>query len=427
MIVFFSIIYNFILLPLLWLAFHFLALFDKKFRAGIDGRKSLFLHLRSEVNKISARQIRIWIHCASLGEYEQAKPIIAELKLRYSSVLIVVTFFSPSGYANARKNSEDEIQMYLPFDSPVNAHRFYTIVQPHVALFMSYDLWWNHIQQMRKHKIPIIVANARLKISSTIERVYYKLLFNQVQFIFTVSEREVEKFHSIEVTQPLVECYGETRMDQVWNRAHTSSSQQLLDAKVYKDKIVLIIGSSWREDEEIILPALYSLYEEFPRIVTIIAPHEPTHSNLEHIEREIEGRLTSLRYSFIATYRNERIILIDSIGILLPMYQYADIVFVGGSFKEKVHNVLEPAVFGVPIIVGPHYYNANEAIELQKRGGLFSVYTKDELHLLLRDLILNEQRRTQAGNISQHFVQEHRGATQKIVEHLDTLLPQELT
>jgi 3-deoxy-D-manno-octulosonic-acid transferase len=418
----FSLLYNLLFLPVLWLVFHFLALVDKKFHQGIEGRKKLFPQLKNEIAKKSLRKIHVWIHCASLGEYEQAKPIIAALQLQYSSLMIVVTFFSPSGYAHAQKNNDDVIHLYLPFDTIVNARRFYDLVHPDVALFMSYDLWWNHIRQMRKHNVPIVVANARLKVSSTVERVFYKLLFNQTQFIFTVAEKEVEKFRAIGISKPVVEYFGETRIDQVWNRAHTTSSQQLLHAKVYEHKIVIVLGSTWREDEEILLPALCLLYEEFPHVLTIIVPHEPSFKNLERIESAIEGQLTSLRYSMIATYNNEKLILIDSIGVLLPMYQYADIVFVGGSCKEKVHNVLEPAVFGVPIIVGPHYYNANEAIELQKCGGLFSIYTQEELLLLLRALILDEQRRTNAGNISQQFVESNRGATQKIIAHLDSIV-----
>ena len=165
MIKVFSLLYNLLFLPVLWLVFHFLALVDKKFHQGIEGRKKLFPQLKNEIAKKSLRKIHVWIHCASLGEYEQAKPIIAALQLQYSSLMIVVTFFSPSGYAHAQKNNDDVIHLYLPFDTIVNARRFYDLVHPDVALFMSYDLWWNHIRQMRKHNVQIVVANARLKVS----------------------------------------------------------------------------------------------------------------------------------------------------------------------------------------------------------------------------------------------------------------------
>jgi len=415
-------LYNIFFIPFLWFGFYVAALFNPKIRRGIEGRKNLFVHLERSLAYSQNKGKRIWIHSSSLGEFEQAKPIIAQLKKNAPSLCVIASFFSPSGFENAKLDGLVDVKTYLPFDSTANAKRFLEIVRPDVALFMSYDLWSNHIWQLRENNIPIVVANVRLRMSFFLKRMYYRMMFSNVQYLFTVSDSEQENIRSLGITNAVIETIGESRFDQVVQRANEAKEKQLLAKNVIEGKQVFVIGSSWEEDERVFIPALFQLSTEHKNLLTIFVPHEPTEKTLIRIESQLSEKNSSIRFSQMKNYNNEQIILVDSIGVLLSLYQYADIAFVGGSFKEKVHNVLEPAVFGIPVLVGPKFQNSNEAIALQQLGGIISVNDEQELFLTLKKIFTNEILKNDIGRICKAFVEQHRGATEKIVKHVEEIL-----
>jgi 3-deoxy-D-manno-octulosonic-acid transferase len=234
-----------------------------------------------------------------------------------------------------------------------------------------------------------------------------------------VSAEDKEVFESFGVTHPVVSVIGDTRYDQVWRRSAESRTRRLIDPKVLEEKKVLVIGSSWREDEEILIPACRSVFETHPCFLVILVPHEPTEENLERIESSLNGSASSIRFSNLHEYRGEKIILIDSIGILMGLYQYADAAFVGGSFRGGVHNVLEPAAYGVPVLFGPKHTNSREAMDmLGERAGLTGGDTwtvANELRRLLDD----DAWRREVGERALTIVKRNVGATDRFLAYLE--------
>ena len=405
---------------MLWFVFHVVSWFNPKVKRGIDGRKKLFENLELQLSLFLKERKRILIHSSSLGEFEQAKPIIAELKKKFPNVIIVASFFSPSGFENAKLDGVVDVKTYLPFDSVFKAKKFIEIVQPQLVMFMSYDLWSNHIWQMRKRNIPIVVANVRLRMNSFFKRIYYRMMLNEVQYIFAVSEIESEKIRSLNISKPHIETIGETRFDQVWKRAEESKQKQLLSTNILEGKKVFIIGSSWEEDERVLIPAVTRLSSQEENLLTIFVPHEPSETTLQCIESQLQH--STIRFSQVEQYNNEKIIMVDSVGVLFSLYQYAHVAFVGGSFKQNVHNVLEPAMFGIPILIGPYFENSPEAIELKTLQGIFSVSNETEMFDELTKFFTDEKLRRQHGNIAKQFVENHCGATEKVVKFIATIL-----
>ncbi len=414
------IVYEFLLLPLFAGIMKFVSLFNEKAKRGIDGRKKMFEKLLLEVHGLDKRKRLIWFHSSSLGEFEQAKPIIEHLH-SLGIYNILVTFFSPSGYENSKNYAYADIISYLPFDKTNLIKRFITYVKPSLVVFMRYDVWPNLLFQLRRKNVPVFLVDATLRDSATnsffIVRNFYKKLYNDLTRILTVSEKDMENFIRLGVNEKIVDVAGDTRFDRVYSKSLVASKKNLLDKTQFAGKPVFIIGSSWEADEEVLFPAIVKLLDYGYEFVTIVVPHEPTQSRIEGIENYFAGNYSTIRFSEMRNYTDEKIIIVDSIGILLSLYYYGDIAYVGGSFKQ-IHNVLEPAVFGVPILFGPKIETSREAIELTERGAGLIVNNKKEAYKKLRMLLLNENVRKELGKISADFVKENIGATDKIVLEL---------
>ena len=418
-------IYNAIIVPLFWLLFQVGGMFNRKIRRGLRGRKNLFEKLEQDIKLLQKRR-RFWFHSSSMGEFEQAKPIIAELRKRYDDIDIIVTFFSPSGYEPSKNYKLADLITYLPFDSVKNARRFLDLVDPSIAIMVRYDIWPNHIWELRKRGIPIVIANATLRKSSSrhypVLKSFHKVVYNQITSILTVSENDVEAFKNFGLTLPAVHAIGETRYDQVWQRSLDAKTKHLIPASILRRKKVFVVGSSWDEDEAVLLPAFRRIAQHDSNALMILVPHEPTLSTLERLELSLNYTMRAIRFSDLNDYSNENVILVDSIGILMSLYQYADVAYVGGSFRQGIHNVLEPAVYGVPVLYGPKHENSQEAVALAKRGGSFVVTTAEECYLELRRLFNDKKTRMRAGAESLRLVQENVGATQRFIEYLETAL-----
>ncbi len=417
----FNIFYNFIVLPLLYAALRFAGLFNKKIRAGILGRKRVYEKLILSATSINKNKKLIWFHSSSLGEFEQAKPIIEKLK-QEKDVNVLITFFSPSGYENSIKYPFADLIAYIPFDTKANAEKFIAITNPTLAVIMRYDVWPNMITSLKAKNIPIYLVDATLRSNSPRQypliKSFHKILFGNLTRILTVSESDASEFKSFGFDDKKVSAVGDTRFDRVYQRSLLAKEKRLISYNVLKGKKVLVAGSTWEQDEEVIFPAFLKLASVEKNVIMIVAPHEPTLLHLEKIENEFAGELKTIRFSHLNNFSDERVIIVDSIGILLTLYTYANVAYVGGSFKQNIHNILEAAVYGTPVLFGPKIENSQEAKKLAEIGGGIIINNKRQAYKNLRKLFSEETLRSNAGDISASYVQSNIGATQKILDEI---------
>jgi 3-deoxy-D-manno-octulosonic-acid transferase len=418
------IIYNSIAVPLLWAGFHLYALVSAKARRAFAGRAGLFDQLEAQMRNIPAGARRVWFHSSSMGEFEQAKPIIAELKVRHPEIAVIVSFFSPSGFEHSRTYKLASAITYIPFDSYRNAGRFVELVSPAAAVIVRYDVWPNHLWALNRHHVPTMIASATLRPTTPrslpVAQAFHNYLYNGLTAILTVSDEDRTVFASFDVARPELAVVGDTRYDQVLRRSQESRQRRFLPDHVVRGRTVLVAGSSWAEDERLLVPAILRSIREDANLLAVIVPHEPTIEHLEALEDQL-GTM-SIRLSSIADYANERVIVVDSVGILMGLYQYAAVAYVGGGFGGGVHNVLEPAAYGIPVLCGPRCDNSQEAERLMHRGGLFVGRDETELYRHLRRLLTDEAGRKAAGNTARLFVESNTGATERILSYLEKLL-----
>lgn len=390
------------------------------------GRKQLFKELERKISQLKSSHTRIWFHSSSLGEFEQAKPIIAEIKRLRPDIQIVISFFSPSGYEHSLNYHLADIIVYIPFDSLGNARKFVRIVAPSAAVFIRYDIWPNHLWALKEKNIPTFVVSAQIRKRSyqsiPVIGNFIRSIYNSVDYILTVSENDKNFYRKIGIDKPTIEVIGDTRYDQVWKRKSESVNKDLIDSDITKGRKIIVIGSSWREDEKVILPAIFSLFSGIKNLLVILVPHEPKEENIEGIERELNGKLSSIRFSHLHHYNNEPVIIIDSVGILMTLYRYGHIAYIGGGFGAGVHNVLEPAVYGIPILCGPRISNSQEALLLKKEGVLFEIlFTEDMINYCMR-FMTDEGSRIQCGNKALEIVKKNVGATVKCLSYLEKVM-----
>ncbi len=423
---FWKLFYRVLIVPGAWVLFHALAMFDSKAARGIRGRKNLFVNLEQRMVTLNPNHRRVWFHASSLGEFEQAKPIIAELKQKYDDLDVIVSFFSASGYEHSQNYKLANAITYIPFDSARNARRFVQIVKPVAAVVVRYDVWPNHLWALRRAGIPVFIASATLRDNTVrrlpIVRQFYKAMYEALDFILTVSQDDKGVFDAFNLSHPVVAVVGDTRYDQVLKRSTESKKRRILDGRILSGKKVLVVGSSWKEDEQVFIPACEKIFQTHPELLVVLVPHEPTVENLERIEDELEHRLTSIRFSQLNQYSGEKIVVVDSVGILMALYQHAHTAYVGGSFRTGIHNVLEPAVYGIPVLFGPVHQNSQEAMVLVREGGAIACKDSQELFENIQTLLNDETRRREAGEKAWAFVCSHAGATEKFLSYVEKIL-----
>lgn len=416
-----SLIYNYIVLPLLFSFFYLLSPFNKKVKRGLKERKRLFENIIIELHGLNRRKKMIWFHSSSMGEFEQAKPIIQRLK-ETQNVNVIVTFFSPSGYDNSLRYPYADIISYIPFDTAGLSKRFLDLVKPDLAVFMRYDIWPNFIFQLNSKKIPSLLVDATMRKESKrklpLIKSFHKGLYKRITKILTVSDNDRSNFLDFDLDAGRVVKIGDTRFDRVYQKSLEAKEKKLFRKNFFHGKKVFVFGSSWEADEDVILPVFLKLVKYDPNVILIIAPHEPTILRLQKLEEYLTGKTSFIRFSFLNNYDNENVIIIDSIGILLTLYYYADASYVGGSFRQGIHNVLEPAVYGIPVLYGPKIENSNEAKKLAELGGGKVVQNKKKAYRTLRKIFSDESVKQEMGKVSYEFVSQNIGATDKILEDI---------
>jgi 3-deoxy-D-manno-octulosonic-acid transferase len=418
---FWYLFYNLLIIPIAKVIVFFIQLFNQKMRIGLKDRKKLFENLIIDLTGIDRRKKMIWFHSASMGEFEQAKPIIEKIKAE-KNYNIIVTFFSPSGYRNSLKYPFADVISYIPIDTPILTERFLNLVRPHLVIFMRYDFWPNMVWQLDKKKIPFMIVDATMRTKSKrklpIIFNFHKSLLENIHGVLAVTEEDAKNFEAFGVNKNKIKVIGDTRFDRVFQKSLEAKEKKIINPDVMLNKKVFVIGSSWESDEEVILPAITKVMQYDEQILLLIVPHEPTILHIENLEHTLRNKFSSIRFSYMNSYNNERVIIVDSIGILIKLYSYAHAAFVGGSFKQGIHNVLEPAVYGIPVVYGPKIENSREAKLLAENKGSFIVKNQSETYRVLRKIFSDEKLRLESGKICEDFVNNNIGATHKIFDEV---------
>ena len=345
-------VYNIILFPLLYVISHVASLFSTKIRKAFFERYKTWKYLSTFTKTPGQRSIHI--HAASMGEFEHIKPAIGKLKETYPHSTITITFFSPSGFNNVKEFKGVDHFLYLPFDFPWTMKTFYKKIRPDALIIAKYDLWPNMIWQASNLEIPIFIINAALSKNSNrfkgLSYFIHRQIYKHLTEIWISSEDDMKRFEQL-AQDVNISITGDTKFDQVIWRRENAKRNELIDEGIIKNKRVFIAGSIWPQDWNVILPAFEKIMDKFDNFIVILVPHEPTDSHLEEIESKLKH--PSIRFSRVSNYSDEKFIIVNRIGVLASMYAKADFAYVGGSFKQNIHNVLEPAVFGIPVFYGP--------------------------------------------------------------------------
>lgn len=391
------------------------ALFNKKIKLFIDGRKHTFFKLQQVIGKTDEV---IWMHCASLGEFEQGRPIIEKLKLRFPNRKVVLTFFSPSGY-EVRKNYENaDVVCYLPLDSAQNAKKFQEIVHPKLAIFVKYEFWPNLLKELKVRHIETLLVSGIFRENQSFFKWYggwmRKSLVSFSHF-FVQDENSKQLLNSINFKNVTVS--GDTRFDRVFEITQQNNKLPFIEEFIDK-KHTVVAGSTWKEDETMLVDYINNKASENEKF--IIAPHNINAKDIADLKNSISKKVVLFSEKENKNLSNHQVFIIDTVGILTKIYSYADLAYVGGGFtKTGVHNVLEPATFGIPILIGPNYNKFNEAIDLVKNKACFVVDNTKELSLHLEKFYQSNEMRLKTGESAKKYVVDKTGATAKILEFIE--------
>jgi 3-deoxy-D-manno-octulosonic-acid transferase len=409
-------IYNLIVV-LADLILKIVALFSKKIKLFVEGRKSVFNVLS---NKIKYYDKTIWFHAASLGEYEQGLPVMERMKSRFPNHLIVLTFFSPSGYEVRKNNTVADVTVYLPLDTQSNVEQFMKIVRPDMAFFIKYEYWPNYLNALQNREIPTYLISGIFREKQVFFKWYggfYRKALDAFEHFFVQNSSSKELLLKLGKTNVTVS--GDTRFDRVFAILNQNNQLDFIE-KFKNNTLTVVVGSSWPKDESLLVDYMNSSNN----VKFIIAPHNINKDQIADLKNQISKKtmlFSSINFNDLdASKLNEYdVLIIDTIGILTKIYSYADIAYVGGGFgKPGVHNILEPATFGVPIIIGPNYSHFAEATALVKMEGCTSISNQKELNETFDKLLQNSDVRLEKGHICSTFVEMNKNATEIIMNYI---------
>ena len=384
--------------------------FNEKARLWIAGRKNLYQHLE---NKIDPKSRYAWFHAASLGEFEQGRPVIERFRKEFPNFKIILTFFSPSGYEIRKNYEEVDIVCYLPIDSPQNAKKFITLVNPTIAIFIKYEFWFNYLKFLHQREIPVFVISAVFRKDQHFFKVYggwFRKQLKNLDGIFVQNEVSANLLKSIGIRK--VQVSGDTRFDRVASIASQPKMFPLIH-KFTEGNYVLLAGSSWPADEKF-LPALID--KETENLKIIIAPHEIDDEHIRSIEAFFpKNKVVRFSSATQEQISEVKILIIDGMGFLSSLYQYCDVAYIGGGFGKGIHNILEAVTFGKPVIFGPNYHKFNEAVELIERGGAFTISSQDQFLEKAQLLLTDDKLKGKASTICKDYITSKIGATEIIM------------
>tara|TARA_R100000306_G_scaffold5123_4_gene7557 strand:- start:965 stop:2197 length:1233 start_codon:yes stop_codon:yes gene_type:complete len=389
------------------------ALFNKKMKLFVNGRKDVFEILQQ---KISSEDKTIWFHCASLGEFEQGVPIMEAIKKQRPDHKIVVSFFSPSGFEVKKNTPLADAVVYLPMDIRANAKKFLAAVHPTMALFVKYEFWPNYLFELQKKNVLTYLVSGVFRKDQIFFKSYGGFMRKALQsfdHFFLQDENSEELLKNIGFSNVTVS--GDTRFDRVSHQIEMDNTLKF--AEDFKgNSLCIVCGSTWPEDEVVLLDYINAAPEN---VKFIIAPHKIEVDKISDFTKKIVKKTVLHSNKDEVNISDYDVLIIDCIGLLSKLYSYADIAYVGGAMGSTgLHNILEPATFSVPIVIGKNYDEFPEAIRLRDLAGLFSIRNAPECSETLNKLVANKDFRTKTGMISGHFVNKNTGATAKIMRHI---------
>lgn len=388
------------------------SIFSPKAKLWVDGRRNVFTVLE---NHFANKNVDYWFHCASLGEFEQGRPVIEALKKKFPNCTILITFFSPSGYEVRKNYPIADFVCYLPLDTPRNAKRFLKIIQPKMVFFVKYEFWFNYINVIHNENIPFYSISAAFRKDHIFFKNYgfwFRKQLKKIDHFFVQNQLSVELLNSIEIKN--VSLSGDTRYDRVSTLATESKEIPWINDFVSGRKL-LVGGSTWSPDEELIAEA----YKKFPDICFLIAPHNIDSNRVNSVISSFPGNdVVKLSALDLSKKISARVVIIDKIGLLNRLYRYADFAFVGGGFGTGLHNILEAATYGVPVFFGPKTDRFPEAAAIVKYGGAFQVSNSVEFLSELEILIKNNEKLKDISSNAASFVKNQAGATEVIFDYL---------
>ncbi len=431
--------YNAVALPLWWTGLHLARFFDAKAEAALSGRAHLFDRLHHQREKLRGC---LWFHASSAGEVEQCRPVLRALRdSRLRDRPTLLTVFSPSGHAHAVDHAEADYIEYLPLDTLRASDRILHWLEPSALIYLRYDAWPNLVWTAHAARVPLFLISATLGVESRRHHralhSFFRTVYRSFDGIGCLSEEDQAAFAELYgLSSPRLQVTGDPRFDQVLDRAAQAATDprvRLLQAQPWR---YLALGSTWPADDRVILPALREELEAHPQRGVLWIPHEPTPTALRRVERGLQAQgIASRRWSELVelpTGRRRstaaardcqqwRVIVVDAVGILAELYHAAEVAYVGGGFGWGVHNVLEAAAAGIGVLFGPRHRRSQEAAQLLQRGGGISVRDSRELRLALRDWG-NDSTRRRAGEAARLFLLDHRGAAEKNLSLVESVL-----
>jgi 3-deoxy-D-manno-octulosonic-acid transferase len=386
------------------------SIFNAKAGLWVKGRKDW----REALSTLAADRKTVWIHCASLGEFEQARPVIERIKAEYPNIFIVLTFFSPSGYEVRKNYDKADYVCYLPLDTPQNAKDFVRLVNPQLVLFVKYEFWLNYLEELNKKKVPTILFSAIFRQKQVFFKPWGGLFRNALKhFTFVGVQNGASKsiLKEIGITAKVI---PDTRFDRVKQIAEQAKSFAFLNH--FKGTSNLFIaGSTWAKDEDFIKHLITT--KALKNYKYVIAPHNLSKEGITSLTQSLVVYNIALFSQLSADSADADILIVDTMGHLSSIYAFGEIAYVGGAFGVSVHNVLEPAVYGIPVIFGPNHTKANEAIELQLAGAAFSFKTQAELDNIITRLA-DDKSRIAAGNKAKQYVYGNSGGTDEVMKEI---------
>jgi len=407
---------------------HIAALFNAKAKKWIYGRNRIWQTLESEVGNQESKVI--WIHCASLGEFEQGRPVIEKLRAQAPRYKILLTFFSPSGYEIRKNYPGADWVFYLPMDGQQNAKRFLKIINPSLVVFVKYEFWYYYLKSIKQNNIPLLLISALFRENSVFFKWYGGLQRKMLSFfdhLFVQNETSKKLLDNIGLSDNSSVC-GDTRFDRVIEIAEGFTAIPGIEKFIGNSKTI-VAGSTWPGDEEALQKTLKAIND--PSLKLIVAPHEINKEHTAQVQKLFPG---SILYSQLIADDQQPVsgpssssgqqpatsntLIIDNIGMLSRLYNYATITYIGGGFGKGIHNTLEAAVYGKPVLFGPAYHKFNEAIDLVSNGGAISINNAEDCISAIQKLIRDDSAYIRSSEKSKDYVYSNKGATEKIMNYI---------
>jgi 3-deoxy-D-manno-octulosonic-acid transferase len=390
-----------------------MALFNPKIKLLVEGQNTVFGILKS---KIKAYDKMIWFHAASLGEYEQGLPLMEKIKSKYPNHLIVLTFFSPSGYEVRKNNGVADVTVYLPLDTKSNVRQFMEIVRPEMVFFIKYEYWPNYLNALKISETPTYLVSGGFRENQAFFKWYggfYRKGLDAFDHFFV--QNSTSKELALMLGKSNVTVSGDTRFDRVAAILERDNDLDYI-SEFKNNTLTVVVGSSWPKDENHLIDFINSTI--IP-LKFIIAPHNIQADQIQELKNSITKKTVLFTENSSTSLAECDVFIVDVVGILTKIYSYADIAYVGGGFGNPgVHNILEPATFGVPIIIGPNFSHFAEATALVNMGGCVSISDKESLFDAFETLIKNEDIRKEKGHICSTFVEMNKGATAIVMNYI---------